>query len=383
MRVDLEVLQRLKARGDLQGVATAWAIDGSPGSLEQAAATLEGLLPAHALGGVVGPVGPSQAPDIDSDRAAVKVLQGRPEEALRLAERVLRARPDHTAAEWNRALALVALGLTEEGASSFERIAGWGIAGWSGEASERAAALRRGDEPVERGYKEVVAAGRAMVAGGPVIVELARRFPGYMRLFFYDAVRAAQSAERVRALLPLAVELDLQHGGHALESYAERIARGAFVRRGALARTYAQLAANPQAQEAGAQVAYLAEVRDAGEEGSIAGGALLYGARGGAHRRVSGAGAAERGPVVRAHWRAGAGQGGGVAWGAAPGGGAVVGGAQDVPAAGARSTGVCRSSMRWRGITSRSLRSLTRRRMRGQVGRWRARQAIGGMSYCS
>ena len=50
----------------------------------------------------------------------------------------------------------------------------------------------------------------------------ARRFPGLARIFLYDAVRSAPSAERVRALLPLARELDAVAGGSDLVRYVER-----------------------------------------------------------------------------------------------------------------------------------------------------------------
>mgnify|MGYP000462472876 CR=1 FL=1 len=39
------------------------------------------------------------------------------------------------------------------------------------------------------------------------LVKLARAFPGSLRLFFYDALRAAPTRERVMELLPLAIEL--------------------------------------------------------------------------------------------------------------------------------------------------------------------------------
>jgi hypothetical protein len=79
--------------------------------------------------------------DLDADRAALAVLDGRPADALALAARALAARADHPVALWNRALALEALGRAAEAADAYDRAAAAGD-DWAAEARARAAAAR-------------------------------------------------------------------------------------------------------------------------------------------------------------------------------------------------------------------------------------------------
>ena len=68
-------------------------------------------------------------------------------------------------------------------------------------------------------------------------------FPeGLARLYFYDAVRAAPSSERVLSLLGVAEQLDRIDPGSHLATYVRRIASRDFSQRGPLAKTYSQVA---------------------------------------------------------------------------------------------------------------------------------------------
>ncbi|HEX2573670.1 MAG TPA: serine/threonine-protein kinase [Polyangia bacterium] len=280
-RLDLEALDRLEKQGDLHAVCSAWVADGGAGSLEHAQACLDVLAPRTEQPGLVKvSVSPSPAPDVDSDRAAILLLLGKPDQALWLIAGVLASRPDHQAAQWNRALALQALGLPISAAEAFERIEKRGIPGWSKEAGERKVVLERELSAQRRPYDEVIAKGRALVAGGPIPLELAALQPGYLRLFFYDAVRAATDPERVRELLRLAEALDQAYGGNVLANYVKRLLQAppeAFQRRAPLARTYAKLFADHGALDAQAQDGYFAALRAAGAEDLLLGALLLTG----------------------------------------------------------------------------------------------------------
>jgi tetratricopeptide (TPR) repeat protein len=124
-QVPYHLLEELGRAGDLHGLSTGYLLRGE---YERAALLLGGA---------------AASPDVDNDRAALALLRGAPEEALRVLERVLQARPDHPQALWNRALALKALGREELAARDFRRVASLGEPGWSLEAGERAAALER------------------------------------------------------------------------------------------------------------------------------------------------------------------------------------------------------------------------------------------------
>lgn len=274
--LNLNAVGELKKQGNFQAVAAAWVTDGSPGSLEQALACLNTLAPLPGEEDVLRmPLAPSRYPDIDSDRAAILLSQGKPEFALRLAESALMAHPEHRAAEWNRALALKDVGATILAAEAFEHIASHGERGWASEASARAAALRQLIELRRRDHEGMVARGRAMVMGGSIELSLWRRFPGYGRLFFYDAVRAATSIERVREFLPLAMELDRLQGGSVLADYVQKLLAERFDRRGPLAQTYARLAADYHALDAKAQDAYFAQLRAAHQYDLLLGALVL------------------------------------------------------------------------------------------------------------
>ncbi len=223
--VTLDTLSRLEEKKDLHGLATAYLLQRQLDRAEQ----YLGQTPS--------------SPDVDSDRAVLALDRGDLEQALRLLDGVLASQPRHPQALWNRGLALERLGLPLTAAESFAAVATLQEAGWSQEAEQRAAALRKERLAQRDGWLNAEQLGRAMVEGGAVLpVELAARYPGPARRFFHDAVRTATSRARVEELLPLAQELDrLQGGSVVLQQYTRRVAEADFTRRAPLAKAYLAL----------------------------------------------------------------------------------------------------------------------------------------------
>jgi hypothetical protein len=220
--VSFDLLAELEHAGDRRALA--------------AAQILTGNLPAAAT-----ELGKDPSADAASDRAALALVQGDAERALRDAAAALAIAPEHPQARWNRALALHALGLDRAAAAMFDAIAAHGEPGWSSEAHDLAAAFHAARARHDAAWKTVHDAGTALVAGGPPPLDQVAAFPGVLRLYFYDAVRTAGSAERVRALAPLATALDAAFGGDQLAKYAARIAAEPFTLRAPLAARYAAL----------------------------------------------------------------------------------------------------------------------------------------------
>jgi tetratricopeptide (TPR) repeat protein len=224
--IALPTLARLEQRGDLHGVAAGYLLLGEPARatvyLERAAASA----------------------DVAADRALVLLTTGHAAEALVALDGVLVQAPRHPQALWNRALALRDLGLARMAAAAFDAVAALGEPGWADEARERAKALTAQTDERKAPIDRVMAAGPRLASDAAGIpAELARRIPGSTRLFFYDAVRGATTADAVRALAPLARVLDAEAGDAALTSYVDRIARADFRRRGPLAARYASVVA--------------------------------------------------------------------------------------------------------------------------------------------
>ncbi|HET9990584.1 MAG TPA: CHAT domain-containing protein [Kofleriaceae bacterium] len=231
--VSFDLLAELEHTGDRRAVA--------------AAQILVGNAPAAAA-----ELAKDTSADAANDRAALALVQGDAERALREAAAALALAPDHPQARWNRALALHALGLDRAAAAMFDAIAARGEPGWSSEAHDLAAALHAARARHDAAWKTVHAAGSAMVAGGPPPMDQVAAFPGILRLYFYDAVRSAGSADRVRALQPLATALDAAFGGDHLAKYAARIAAEPFTLRAPLAARYAALVRGELDANAGA-----------------------------------------------------------------------------------------------------------------------------------
>ncbi len=219
----LRELAALEEARDVRGLAAAYLLRGNA---LQAASLLESAEP---------------SPDLDSDRAVLALNGGDFDAALALLSKTLSAVPRHPQALWNRGLVLRELGLTMLAADAFERVAALGEPGWSTEARQRAEALRRKGQEYGAAFTAAMRAGDALRTGGPVPLESARAFPGTLRLFFYDALRAAPTRERALELLPLAAELDRHEGQNTLETLVRRVAARDFSVRGPLAREFDRL----------------------------------------------------------------------------------------------------------------------------------------------
>lgn len=245
--VPLAQLAKMESRGDYRGIAAAYLL---AGDADRAESWLDKAPP---------------SPEVAIDRAAIRIQQGRAEEALTVLDPVLRERPDDTAALWNRALALRDLGLDLAAADAFDRVAARGERGWAGEAKDRAAALRRSADERKAAYQSALAAGQAMVAGGPVLTaDVARSEPGISRLYFYDAVRTATDLARLKSLEPLAAELDIVSGGDACARHLAAIESQDIGRRMELAKTYAAIAAGTHVPSGRDLEAFLTRARAAG-----------------------------------------------------------------------------------------------------------------------
>ncbi|WIG98493.1 CHAT domain-containing protein [Myxococcus sp. SDU36] len=250
----LRALADLEDQGDLHGIAAAYLVRKD---LRQASDFLHRMAP---------------SPDRDSDLAIVALEQGRPEEALALLDGVLRQSPEHAQAQWNRALVLREMGLTLLAAEAFDAVVKRGEPGWSEEARIRARALRQQTQARGRAWKGARAAVRDLMvdAQARLPLEEAKRFPGIVRLAFYDAVRAAQSREWVLRLMPLADVLDGVQGGEVLRGYVRRVAERDFNRRAPLAADYAKLVRGELASPA----RFLETLRRSGEDDLYLGGLI-------------------------------------------------------------------------------------------------------------
>ncbi|ATB49227.1 CHAT domain-containing protein [Corallococcus macrosporus] len=250
----LRALADLEDRGDLHGIAAAYLVRGD---LRQASDFLHRLPPSA---------------DRDNDLAIIALEQGRPEEALALLDGVLRQAPEHAQAQWNRALVLREMGLTLLAAEAFDAVVTRGEPGWSEEARIRATALRHQTQARGRAWKGARAAVRDLMVDprARLPLEEAKRFPGIVRLAFYDAVRAAPSREGALRLLPLADVLDGVQGGAVLRDYVLRVSARDFGRRAPLAADYAKLVRGELASPA----PFLEALRRSGEDDLYLGGLI-------------------------------------------------------------------------------------------------------------
>jgi tetratricopeptide (TPR) repeat protein len=195
----------------------------------------------------------AQTPVVRSDRAAVEMLDPHGNVESILAELEALAAGDDPAAaraaRWNHAILLSQLELPLVAAAELRAIAGEHEPGWADEAATRAAAEEARAHAAQASWNRANTAGQSLVAtGAPVPTELAQAFPGLIRTYFYEAVRTAPSRERVRALAPLAAELDRPGGEPLLTAYVQRVASFDFRRRAPLADAYARLRTDPSAR---------------------------------------------------------------------------------------------------------------------------------------
>jgi tetratricopeptide (TPR) repeat protein len=224
----LDALTELEREGNTAGLAAALLARNDKGLVAQAEAYLAPL--------------PS-TPQNETLRGVALLIKGAPAEALRHLERALEQAPKFSAALWNKALALRDLDLQGAAALTFREVTALGEPGWAEEARQRAEALSAAEQARTQRWTAVVSAGKELVLKGtlPSAEVLAER-PPLLRQYFYDAVRTRTSPEQVRALLPLAKELDQQAGGgDVLARYIEHLATHDFRERARWAQAYAQL----------------------------------------------------------------------------------------------------------------------------------------------
>ncbi len=252
----LQELARLEESGDAHGIAAAYLLRGAS---EQAATWLERA---------------GASPDVDSDRAVLALDRGQPTEALTLLERVLRQHPRHAQALWNRGLVMRALDLPALEAESFDAVAALGEPGWADEARARAESLRTKLRTAQEGWSRLRAECDPFIAGaGSLPPEYARQWPGYVRLCLYDAIRAAPTPERLKALWPLAETLDTYFGGTALREAVRWAEARDFRQRAPLAKLYVNVVRKQPLP--GGLPAYLERLRRAGEQDLLMGTLVL------------------------------------------------------------------------------------------------------------
>jgi hypothetical protein len=259
--IPLDLVQTLEDGGEMRGVAAAHVLMGARTLAERKL---------------------QRAPESAStysDRALL-ALDRDTEAALLLSAQALEIEPDHAPALWNRALALDRLGLSRMAAQAFEHVARLGEPGWSAEATRRARELHASADAMRATWEEGMQSRSRLVEHGELPSEAQiRATPGLLRLALYDAVRAAPSAERVRALRPLAEALDVHYGGTVLAGYVDRIAGSYPARRVELARRYAELVAadsgSARADRETADAEFVARALAEGQD-DIALGSLLF-----------------------------------------------------------------------------------------------------------
>lgn len=237
---------------------------------------------------VLAKVAPKASVDVAADAAALEILlaehdgegrAARQEAVLSQLDDLLSRHPRHAPTLWNRALLLRERGLTASAAAAFASVAALGEKGWSEEAGAAAAALRQEFEKEKQRWQQFNEQAEAMVSGGPALpAGLARRYAGSARAFFYDAVFAADSASRVRALGPLAAVLDEGLGSSVLANYVERISRSNFAVRAPLARRYTAFRRDPGSLPVAQQGALLNDLRAAKQGDLLLGAIRLAGA---------------------------------------------------------------------------------------------------------
>jgi cellulose synthase operon protein C len=268
-----EVLAALDRRGDSGGLVAAYVLSGD---LSKAARALDRA---------------PHTPDTDSDRALVLLSdlaapqrQERLEEALALLDSALRAAPEHRPALWNRGLVLRELGLPFSAAASFRAVVALDPA-WGGEALARAAALEGEGKAVRDGWWDALTAGSRMVEGKvPLSEAVARTYPGIARVYFHDAVRVAETRERLDALAPLARALDDAYGGEPSQVLARARAQPLEARRPLLP-AYLDFVRGESLDDAGWRH-WVAQAEKAGADDLVLGALVLTGRAGQERERL-------------------------------------------------------------------------------------------------
>jgi len=209
---------------------------------------------------------------LENERGVLALMGGRPQEALDH----LPESSSSSQTRWNRALALRELHLPHAAATTFEALAKSRENGWSAEAADKARGVIAQASRAERDYDGLLAEGRALVADQKAPSQamlLGQR--DFVRLFLYDAVRAAGTDGELRQLRPIATSLDAVYGGEVLTRYVDRIAASDLGRRKPLALRYRAFAEKRWRDlDPDSFHAYLGELRRAGL-GDLLIGALL------------------------------------------------------------------------------------------------------------
>ncbi len=213
------------------------------------------------------------SPALAADRAALALAEGNPERALAAAEEALRAAPEHSAATWNRALALRDLGLSWAAAAAFSQVAALGEPGWSQEARARAAELER-EATARKALTERVLAAGPLLSSAPQALSLddARRLPGLARVYLYDALRSATS-EQLVALAPLIEAVEGRAPNGPLGGLRQRM-QALAQRSPGLVATYREISIKKSLPRA-ARAAFLQQLRAARADDLLI-GALIH-----------------------------------------------------------------------------------------------------------
>jgi len=255
------VLTELEHRGQRNALVGANALAGNVSTAQRIALALPRSAAALSDRAALELLGSTPAIDPGLRGAAVAGSSARVvatnERALSLASDALRLEPGLQPATWNQAIALRRLGLTLAAAVRFEEIAKRHEPGWSDEAADAAAKLRRDHQSRTDDWQQVVTQLDAMAAGGPVIGETTlNRAPSPARDALYLAVATAATPERIDALAPLAHQLDAKFETTALGELVAAVRRSNLAARAPLAAELRAVLALP-AEERAARLAGL------------------------------------------------------------------------------------------------------------------------------
>jgi hypothetical protein len=206
-----------------------------------------------------------------SDRAAVALVAGQPEQALAL----LDGKATTPAAHWNRALAARALGLPMVARAELAAVVAAGEPGWRDEAAAQVAAIDLA-LAATTAFPAFVARADRMVAGtGPVITAAdAAQFPARARIAFFDALRVADR-DALAGLAPLAAALDRATRTTDARAALDRVAAARLDVRARLAPRYRAMVARALSPDEAARL--VADLRAAGRDvDDVRLGALLW-----------------------------------------------------------------------------------------------------------
>lgn len=251
------LLADLEERGDQHGLAVALLVRG------RADAVIEHLekLPPY--------------PEINNDRAAALLTLKKYDEALQSLEQALDEQPNHPQALWNRALVLRGLELPLAAEKAFQAVARLNEAGWAQEAANNARDAGDRKRNAEARWQTFKAACQAMISTGEVRSDVLNgNSPPILRLYFYEAVFASPTPQRVLGLLPLAQELDRVSGGTVLADYVKRTAARPFSKRRVLAEQFLKSVENPAQMP---EAAKLVDAAQASGDADLLMGALVRG----------------------------------------------------------------------------------------------------------